>query len=315
MSTPERNEYSLRMYYGDYLLSAETRDLVANLPAWITDDPTEYCHYYIQSNNSILNTKTINIKNTDKYSSRTQKIFNQTTKENDSITNKQSPYSATISRLRAANPSIKIIKEKTLINTIKPFIDTRCDEILKQNDGEHKDDISYFLMDNNGVFDLDNGYHTKNLSQFHFGGDYGPNYQGPLFVNPQKYKLQKSLKKNKKNINMIIKEKTCNGCCTKYMDNEWETHIKTDAHQQYLRDPRMTVAKDYFSALNERLLKAPPVQKNNTFDDVFMFPNVSQEQKCDSNDMIENNNNKNIDNHMGMYALEHSNNDNIDNDT
>eukprot|EP01084_Bolivina_argentea_P146853 257028_1 len=118
------------------------------------------CQYHV--------VKKSNIKNKTKYNSRSQKMFNLTKKTNDSINNKQTSINnkqtfTTMSMLRNINPLIKIIKQQTLINIIKPFIDTRCDEILNQNNNnKHSNEISYFLMDNNGLFKIDNGYHIKN---------------------------------------------------------------------------------------------------------------------------------------------------------
>eukprot|EP01084_Bolivina_argentea_P302736 522595_1 len=314
----KRNDHSLLTYFVDNAADTKTHQLIKNLPAFITNDPTQFCHYYVES--STTHHQTITVQNPSKYTTRSQRLLMLANKTNHALNNtSKSMHETTILSLKKYNPNIKIIKEKTLIKIIEPFVDTRCDEILNQNN-KHKNEISYFLMDDNGTFKIDSGYHTPHVERFNYGGDYGPKYQGSLFVDPEQYKLYQSnklLSKKKKHPthpNKNKEQKVCVGCRTKYVSDEWETHIKSDVHQKFLQDPAFHNFTQYVNKLNKRLAK--PVEKRDDW--IFgntMEENVNQmdmlpEQKCDTDDIFENTNNATNDNNKDMDtddALENNN--------
>eukprot|EP01083_Nonionella_stella_P168437 568623_1 len=109
-----------------------------------TDDPDDYCHFYVEPNIS-------------KYG-RGARMLNLS-KASNSKTNKQDMV---MSMLKKSNPNIETIHEGKLTKTIQPLIDPRADTILRQRKIDPRaDTISYFLLDKYGIFEPDEGYHIQ----------------------------------------------------------------------------------------------------------------------------------------------------------
>ena len=170
----------LRIFYADNTISLRTHQLIKKLPAFISTDPNEKCHFYIRPNTRttplLPRHGTAHEENLlgGRYRSRTQKMLltaqNVIQTESDShqstITD---PTEDTLKLLQQQNPLVHTFSETEITSIIANHVHhCETDDVLNgmQRLKTPNNKISFFLLDKFGIFKADEGYHIEFSATF-----------------------------------------------------------------------------------------------------------------------------------------------------
>lgn len=178
MTDPTLTDLHLRTFFADSNVSLRTHQLIKKLPAFISSDLNDKCHFHIIPSVQVLpslQSRTAIIHDTfvyARYRSRSQKMLQTAKKANLTKEYHQRMCvmkctERTRTALQRQNALIRTFTEYEITRIIRQhkMIDPRCDAVLSNRSryltATHRRELSLFLTDTHGMYRVDKGHHTQ----------------------------------------------------------------------------------------------------------------------------------------------------------